>query len=196
MKPTAPILPAPSDSVIQVSAGKPDSTATDNTVVHPVLGIRIGPEVRHSDYDRDDYSYPASIEQRIVEQQGGVFSPYSLACFDSTEATDIEHVVASSEAHESGMSLRTVEEREAYASDVDNLTLAAPHLNRVQKSSKDPAEWMPENNRCWYVGKYVEIKMKYNLSMDQAEADSVLNVYQSCTSYDMVVPGCASSQSS
>ena len=174
----------------------PDSTVQDTTTVHPVLGVRVTPEVRHTEYDRDDYSYPASIELRIVDQQGGIFSPYSLACFDSTTATDIEHIVATSEAHESGMSLKTIEERTQYARDLDNLTLASPSLNRHQKSNKDPAEWMPENNRCWYAGKYVEIKKKYGLSMDQVEADSLLNVYESCTSYEMTIPGCATQQTS
>ena len=38
-----------------------------------------------------------------------------------------------------------------------NTTLAAPRLNRFQKVEKDPAEWLPEKNRSWYVAKYIEI---------------------------------------
>lgn len=158
--------------------------------MHPILGVPVAPEVRHTVYDRSDYSYPASIEQRIVMQQGGVFSPYSMRCFNDVRATDIEHIVANSEAHESGMGLRTRAERQRYASDLDNLTLAAPRLNRYEKRDKDPANWLPENNRCWYVGKYLEIKRKYGLSMDQAEADAVLAVYRSCSTFKIVQPPC------
>ena len=159
--------------------------------IHPVLGVRIAAEVDDGSYDRKDYDYPSSIEADIVNRQGGLFSPYSLNCFDSATETDIEHIVATAEAHASGMYARTEEDRSDYGKDLDNLTLAAPSVNRNQKSDKDPAEWMPENNKCWYVGKWVEIKKKYNLTMDQAEADSVAAVYQECDSFDMIVPVCA-----
>ena len=159
--------------------------------IHPVLGVRIAAEVDDGSYDRKDYDYSSSIEADIVNRQGGLFSPYSLNCFDSASETDIEHIVATAEAHASGMYARTEEDRSAYGKDLDNLTLAAPSVNRNQKSDKDPAEWMPENNRCWYVGKWVEIKKKYNLTMDQAEADSVAAVYQECDTFEMVVPVCA-----
>ena len=159
--------------------------------VHPILGIRIAAEVDDGSYDRDHYEYPGSIEADIVNQQGGLFSPYSLSCFDSASETDIEHIVATGEAHASGMYAKTEEERGEFAKDLSNLTLAAPSLNRHQKSDKDPAEWMPDSNRCWYVGKWVEIKKKYNLTMDQAEADSVSAVYQECDSFAIIPPVCA-----
>ena len=80
--------------------------------------------------------------------------------------------------------------KRAFARDLDNLTLAAPTLNRNEKSDKDPTDWIPENNRCWYVGKYVEIKRKYGLSMDQSEANAILEIYEDCASFDMVIPEC------
>lgn len=173
----------------------PRTALTAPGKMHPVLGVSVTPEVRHTAYERSDYSYPASIEQRIVIRQGGIFSPYSMRCFSDVGKTDIEHIVANSEAHESGMGLRTKAERQQYASDLDNLTLAAPRLNRYEKRAKDPANWLPDNNRCWYVGKYLEIKSKYGLSMDQAEADAVLAVYRSCSSFKVKRPTCTGEQS-
>jgi len=172
----------------------PDPLLLERSVqtIHPVLGVRIAAEVDDGSYDRDHYSYPSSIEADIVNQQGGLFSPYSHKCFDSASETDIEHIVAAAEAHASGMYSKTEEERGAYAKDLDNLTLAAPGLNRNQKSDKDPAEWMPDNNKCWYVGKWVEIKKKYNLSMDQTEADSIAAVYLECDYFGMILPLCES----
>ena len=171
----------------------PDPILPERSVqtIHPVLGVRIADEVDDGSFDRDHYSYPSSIEADIVNKQDGLFSPYSLKCFDSASETDIEHIVAAAEAHASGMYAKTEEQREAYAQDLDNLTLAAPGLNRHRKSDKDPAEWMPDNNKCWYVGKWVEIKKKYNLSMDQAEADSIAVVYQECDFFGMILPSCA-----
>ena len=54
-------------------------------------------------YDADDYPYSPSVEDRIVAQLGDVFSPYTCELFKSTAQTDIEHIVARSEAHDSGL---------------------------------------------------------------------------------------------
>ena len=89
------------------------------------------------------------------------------------------------------MSRRTDAERRKLGNDLDNLTLAAPRLNRNEKIAKDPAEWLPEHNRCWYVARYIEVKRKYGLSMDPAEAAAVRKVYESCASFEMVKPVCA-----
>ena len=86
------------------------------------------------------------------------------------------------------MSTRTDAERKAFGNDLDNLTLATPRLNRYQKAAKDPAEWLPDENRCWYVANYIEIKRKYGLSMDKAEASAILRVYESCESFKMTKP--------
>ncbi len=176
--------PAPAEAPVPIDA--PPAPA-----VHPVLGVRVAPESRSAPYNRSAYRYPSSIEQRIINAQGGHFSPYSLRCFTSLRQTDIEHIVATSEAHDSGMAMRSNDEKARFAQDLANLTTAAPGLNRHQKSGKDPAEWMPANNRCWYVGVWVGVKRKYGLTMDQAEVDAILPVYQACASYGVVVPGCA-----
>ena len=155
-----------------------------------VLGIHISPEVRITPLDRRDYAYPQSIELSIITRQGGIFSPYTLRFFADMGETDIEHIVAISEAHVSGMSNRTELERKAFGQDLDNLALAAPRLNRYRKGGKDPAEWLPEKNQCWYVAKYIEIKKKYGLTMDAAEAAAVLKVYESCESFGLIKPDC------
>ena len=174
-------------ALISVSCSTPVGAQGKDTILS---GIAIAPEVRVTPYDRDDYSYPQSIEQSIIARQGGIFSPYSLRCFTDRGETDIEHIVATSEAHESGMGDRTDRERKAFGNDLDNLTLAAPRLNRYQKVAKDPAEWLPDNNRCWYVAKYIEIKSKYGLTMDTSEAVVVQKVFESCESFEMVKPEC------
>ena len=150
------------------------------------LGIRITPENRCSPYNSDDYSYSQSVEPQIVAQQGGrVYSPYSGRYFASTGETDIEHIVARSEAHDSGLCAADNANRRAFANDLLNLTLASPSVNRHQKIAKDVAEWLPAMNQCWYVNQVVQVKRKYNLSMDQAEASRVQQVLASCASTTM-----------
>ena len=66
-------------------------------------GIQIAPEHRCAPYDRADYRYSHSLEQRIVASLGKIYGPYTGRCFSSTRETDIEHMVATSEAHDSGL---------------------------------------------------------------------------------------------
>ena len=61
--------------------------------------------------------------------------------------------------------------------------LSAPRLNRYQEFAKDPAKSLSEKNRCWYVAKDIEIKGKYALTMDAAEAAVALKVYESGRSF-------------
>ncbi|MCY4577459.1 MAG: excalibur calcium-binding domain-containing protein [Chloroflexi bacterium] len=120
---------------------------------------------------------------------GIIYSPYTGECFDSTDETDIEHIVARSEAHDSGLCDADVdaETRDAFASDLLNLTLASPDLNRQEKVAKDAAEWLPEINKCWFAYRVVQVRAKYSLTVDQAEADTLEAVLSECSSFEMVV---------
>ena len=150
------------------------------------LGIRVEPKNRCSSYDADDYSYPQSVERQIVAQQGGrIYGPYTGTYFASTGETDIEHIVARSEAHDSGLCAVDSAARKAFGRDLLNLTLASPSVNRHQKIAKDVAEWLPALNQCWYVNQVVLVKRKYNLTMNQAEASKAQQILASCASTAM-----------
>ena len=66
-------------------------------------GVRIEPEVRCAPYDRDEYSYPQSVESQIIAGIGKIYGPYTGQCFATARETDIEHIVPLSEAHDSGL---------------------------------------------------------------------------------------------
>ena len=40
-------------------------------------GLTVAPESRCAAYDPDDYPCPQSVEDRIIAQQGGVYSPHT-----------------------------------------------------------------------------------------------------------------------
>ena len=145
-------------------------------------GLTIAPENRCSPYDSDDYSYPQSVEDDIVRNLGGIYSPYTCESFDSDTQTDIEHIIARSEAHDSGLCSADAGTRRQFARDLLNLTLASPSLNRSQKSDKDAAEWMPEQNRCWFAQTIVDVRLQYGLTIDRAEADAIDRMLAGCTS--------------
>ena len=145
-------------------------------------------EHRCSDYDADDYSYSQSVEPRIVASMGGItYGPYTGTWFDSTSETDIEHIVARSEAHDSGLCAVDAATKRQFASDLLNLTLASPTVNRSQKSGKDAAEWLPDLNQCWFASRVVEVRQRYTLTIDSREREVLEGVLSDCTSTEMVV---------
>ena len=88
------------------------------------------------------------METRIIASMGGrVYGPYTGRRFSNRRETDIEHMVATSEAHDSGLCAADAGTKHRFASDLLNLTLAAPAVNRHRKSGKDAEEWMPRMNR-------------------------------------------------
>ena len=150
-------------------------------------GLVVQSEHRCASYDADDYPYPQSVEAQIVANLGGIYGPYTGRWFGSTGDTDIEHIVARSEAHDSGLCAADADRRRAFARDLRNLTLAAPAVNRYQKSANDAAVWLPALNRCWFAARVVEVRQAYQLTIDQAEADALDRVLAVCTSTAMIV---------
>ncbi len=150
-------------------------------------GLRVAPEERCSDYRSGDYWYPQSLEGELTALYGGVYSPYTGEWFDSAADTDIEHIVARTEAHDSGLCAASAESRQAFARDLLNLTLADPGTNRDRKGAKDAAEWLPELNRCWFANRIVAVRQKYDLNIDEAERDELEKILSECESPDLLI---------
>ena len=150
-------------------------------------GLTVAQESRCTPYDSGDYPYPQSVEDRIIAQQGGVYSPYTGEWFTDKYETDIEHIVARSEAHDSGLCAAGAATRRRFARDLRNLTLASPRLNRYEKIAKDASEWLPEQNQCWFAHRVIEVRKAYSLTIDRREARALDAVLASCDSFEMVL---------
>ena len=149
-------------------------------------GLAVAPEHRCTEYNKKrDYPYPRSVEADIVRGLGAIYSPYTGRCFTSTRDTDIEHLVATSEAHDSGLCAADPATRRRFARDLRNLTLASPRVNRHQKGGKDAGEWLPDRNKCWFAARVVEVKLAYGLSVDPREAAALERVLRGCESTAM-----------
>ena len=194
---TRPITPTPTPTIDEAT-NTPTPTATTEPTATPTptatpaatitwRGLVLAPEDRCSSYDPDDYPYSQSVEAQIVADIGGIYGPYTGRWFDNTSETDIEHIVARSEAHDSGLCAANDALRREFAADLLNLTLADPSVNRHQKSAKDAAEWLPDLNQCWFADRIVQVRLKYELTVDQAEADAIDLVLTDCSSVEMVV---------
>ena len=179
-EPTRSTAPEPAPTDAPQPASIPSPTTWN--------GLVVAAENRCSPYDSGDYPYPQTVEERIVAEMGGIISgPYTGTFFSSTRETDIEHIVARSEAHDSGLCAADAETRRRFASDLLNLTLANPSVNRQQKSANDVAEWVPELNQCWFVDRVVRVRQEYDLTIDQREVDALEVVLSGCSSFEMVV---------
>lgn len=98
----------------------------------------------------------------------------------------IEYIVVRAEAHDSGLCAADPATRKRFSSDLLNLTLAAPKVNRHRKVAKDAAEWLPDMNRCWFADRVVRVRQKYGLTIDRREAEALASVLSGCTSVEMV----------
>ncbi len=176
-----------------VSATKPQlripSTA-GNDVRQALLNLNtlvVAPENRCSPYDPDSYPYSQSVEAQIVARMGGrIYGPYTGASFGSTRETDIEHIVAKSEAHDSGLCSAGAGARRTFSNDLLNLTLASPTVNRHQKRGQDFAEWTPALNKCWYADTIIKVKFKYRLTVDSREKSALERTLLGCNSVQMI----------
>ena len=145
-------------------------------------GLRVCSEGPRDGYDRDAFGTGYSrLEDDIIavlpptmKANGQVYTPYSCIAFDitssGTAATDIEHIVALAEAHDSGIA---DDRRRDIASDLDNLTIADPTVNRSQKGARDAAEWRPTRHGTWFAQRVIEVKREYGLTVDPAERDAL-----------------------
>ena len=135
-RPTPTTQAAATVSPPQVKATAP-RPALDMRGAGTWRGLQVAPESRCAPYDADDYPYSQSVEQRIVADMGGIiYGPYSGTWFASTSETDIEHIVARSEAHDSGLCAADAATRRLFASDILNLTLASPAVNRSRRAPR------------------------------------------------------------
>ena len=153
-------------------------------------GLTLAPEHRCAPYRPRDYPYPQAVELRIIAGMGGkVYGPYTGRYFSSRRKTDIEHIVARSEAHDSGLCRADSATKRTFARDPLNITLAAPAVNRCGPKGKcahDAAGWLPPINRCWFAGRVLDVRRKYRLTIDRREAAALDRVLSGCNSTEMV----------
>ncbi|WP_241979951.1 DUF1524 domain-containing protein [Cryobacterium sp. TMT4-31] len=101
---------------------------------------------------------------------------------DTSSLVQIDHVVALSNAWQTGAQLLTQAQRVSLANDPINL-LAVDGRSNAQKGDGDTATWLPSNKsfRCSYVARQVSVKATYGLWVTQAEHDVMAKVLSTCT---------------
>jgi hypothetical protein len=115
---------------------------------------------------------------------GVLLDPFSnkVLTFTSVKsAVDIDHVVALSNAWQTGAAYFDRNIRSQIANDPLNLLAVDAKLNR-QKGDGDAATWLPPNKafRCEYVSRQVSVKAKYSLWVTPPEKEAITRVLNQC----------------
>ena len=105
----------------------------------------------------------------------------------TSNAVQIDHVVAFGEAWESGLGDDDEQTIERYYND-PYVLLAVDGPSNNGKQDSDAAEWLPskvdadgkDTYDCYYVARQIGIKDKYDLSVDKAEKNAMSDVLATC----------------
>ena len=149
---------------------------------------RNGCDTRNDILARDlvEITYRPGTRDCVVAS-GVLHDPYSGQTIrfvrgnDTSNAVQIDHVVALSDAWQKGAQQWDEATRVRFGNDPLNLLAVDGPLNQ-QKGDGDAATWLPPNRayRCPYVARQVAVKDAYGLWVTQAEQDAMVRVLSSC----------------
>jgi hypothetical protein len=146
---------------------------------------RNGCDARNDTLKRDltNITYKAGTRECKVIA-GQLIDPFSgkLVTFSASgNSIDIDHVVALSNAWQTGAVYFDKSKRTLLANDPLNLLAVDAKLNR-KKGDGDAATWLPPNKafRCEYVARQVAVKAKYGLWVTKAEKAMMEKILSTC----------------
>ncbi|MEU9489094.1 HNH endonuclease family protein [Streptomyces decoyicus] len=121
---------------------------------------------------------------------GGTWrSYYDDTTVQGPSGLDIDHMVPLAEAWDSGASQWTAARRQAYANDLgaERSLVAVTAKSNRSKADQDPAQWMPPaaDAQCTYLSDWVSTKLRWSLTVDRAERDTLRQLATGCESTDV-----------
>ena len=146
---------------------------------------RNGCDARNDTLKRDLTNITYKVGTRDCKVIAGqLLDPFSgkVITFSATKVViDIDHVVALSNAWQTGAAYFDKNKRSQIANDPLNLLAVDSKLNR-QKGDGDAATWLPPSKafRCEYVARQVAVKAKYGLWVTQPEKVAIDKILKTC----------------
>jgi hypothetical protein len=146
---------------------------------------RNGCDARNDTLRRDLTNLVIKSDSNGCKVLGGVLAdPYSGKNIDfvfGASLVDIDHVVALSNAWQTGAFQFTNEIRLQFANDPLNLLAVSASLNR-QKGDGDAGTWLPptKSYRCQYVARQIAVKKKYGLWLTKPEKVAMSTLLAKC----------------
>jgi len=128
--------------------------------------------------DLDVHTFKEGTRDCVV-LTGTLLDPYTGKTIEfergqgTSNAVQIDHVIALSDAWQKGAQQLSAKERIEFANDPLNL-LAVDGPTNASKGDGDAATWLPPTRDYWceYVTRQIEVKHKYDLWMTKAEHDA------------------------
>lgn len=127
---------------------------------------------------------PVTVGSGCSLSGGTWLSPYDMVSTTNASGFDVDHFVPLAEAWDSGAASWDSATRQAFANDLNfsmSLIAVTASSNR-SKSDRDPAEWLPTNSayHCEYAVAWVQVKVRWKLSIDSAEKEKLVSLANSC----------------
>ena len=198
--------PTPTLTPIPEQPSTPNLSLTPTVIETPVNSLLIqlntlslAPESAVSDYDRSEFPHwddedgdgmNTRLEVLAVEKISGVgwYSRWDGVWYEgegglSAPSFDIDHIVSLNEAWYSGASEWDPYDRDIFADDVINLVAVSASSNR-SKGARDAGEWLPSDpdGRCFLAIRVIQVKSKWELSVDQVEYEALRILIENCGS--------------
>ena len=149
---------------------------------------RNGCDTRNDILKRDltSITYRAKTRNCVVES-GTLIDRYSGETINfvkgniSSMEIQIDHVVALSNAWQTGAFKLSADQRKALSNDPLNLFAVKGRLNS-QKGDGDAATWLPplKSFRCSYVAQQIAVKAKYSLWVTAPEKAAMVSILAKC----------------
>ncbi|CAB4590808.1 MAG: DUF1524 domain-containing protein [Actinobacteria bacterium] len=193
----APLEAAPktAEAVLETLAvkGRAPKTGYERSQFGPAWSDvdRNGCDTRNDILYRDltSIKYKDGTKECVV-QSGILIDPYSgekisfVRGVATSSEVQIDHVVALSNAWQTGAFKFSYDKRLAFANDPMNLLAVKGRLNS-QKGDGDAATWLPprKNIRCAYVSQQIVVKAKYGLWVTKPEKAAMLNLLNQCPGF-------------
>jgi hypothetical protein len=123
------------------------------------------------------------VSGMLLDPYSGEQIPFERGVSTSSDV-QIDHVVALSNAWQTGAFKLTSEKRLALANDPMNLLAVKGRLNS-QKSDGDAATWLPplKSIRCAYVAQQIVVKAKYGLWVTPPEKAAMVGLLAKCPGF-------------
>ena len=156
---------------------------------------RNGCDTRNDILKRDltSITYRAKTRNCVVES-GTLVDRYSGETINfvkgniSSMEVQIDHVVALSNAWQTGAFKLSADQRKALSNDPLNLFAVKGRLNS-QKGDGDAATWLPplKSFRCSYVAQQIAVKAKYSLWVTAPEKAAMVSILAKCPTQNVPV---------
>ncbi len=203
-----PAMPAMSETAEAAStspAAQRTTSASAGTVVkmrlrRAVTTLPVAPERRRG-YDRDKFRHWTDANSDCQDTRDEVLdaesrtevsgcdiaagrwrSYYDGEVWTDASDVDIDHLVPLAEAWDSGARRWTAGTRTRYANDLGDrrpLVAVTDQVNQ-SKSDQDPADWLPELDKCRYVRQWVAVKIRWRLTVNRPEKRELRHRASTC----------------